>query len=85
MGMTSGGKGLRADDFKVSDTDRPGWVRASTRTPEIGESVYCAAGVGTVLSVRGRTGDGSSLIQIRLEAVTAPYFAASSNVLVTPC
>jgi len=84
MGMTKGADALRADDFKVTNLDRPGWVRGSERTPEVGEAVYCAGGEGTVVSVQGRTGDGSSLVQIRLTDEATPFFAASSNVLLSP-
>jgi len=37
-----------------------------------------------VLSVHGKTGDGSRLLQIRLGDGTPPFFAAASNVLVMP-
>jgi hypothetical protein len=47
--------------------------------------VYCAGGPGEVVSVHGKTGDGSRLLQIRLEDEAArPFFAAASNVLVAP-
>lgn len=75
------GKNLRAQDFNVSDEDRPGWARGNDCSPEIGQSVYCAGGEGTIVSVHGKTGDGSRLLEIRLEDEKAPFFAASSNVL----
>ncbi|HEX8694156.1 MAG TPA: hypothetical protein VF746_17170 [Longimicrobium sp.] len=76
---------LRPGDFQVSDEDRPGWVRGSVRTPRVGETVYCAGGEGTVVSVQGKTGNGSCLVQIRLAPPAAPFFAAASNVLLAPC
>ena len=82
--MMNSAKNLRASDFRVSDEDRPGWIRGSDRMPEVGERVYCAGGEGTVVSVQGKTSDGSRLVQIRLAVVTTPFFASSSNVLVTP-
>jgi hypothetical protein len=77
-------KHLRAEDFRVNEEDRPGWVRATDNVPAPGDSVYCAGGEGTVVSLHGKTGDGSRLIQIRLGDGTPPFFAAASNVLVMP-
>ncbi|HEX6925589.1 MAG TPA: hypothetical protein VF167_09165 [Longimicrobiaceae bacterium] len=85
MARTRGAKSMRVEEFLVSPEDRPGWVRASERTPEVGQQVYCAGGSGEVVSVHGRTGDGSRLLQIRLQDDNArPFFAAASNVLVDP-
>ena len=78
------GPGLQARDFRVSDADRPGWIRGDTRRPQVGETVYCAGGEGTLVSVHGRTGDGSPLVEVRLAAVATPFFAAASNVLLSP-
>jgi hypothetical protein len=80
----NGSRALRGRDYKVTDEERPGWVRGSTRIPAVGETVYCAGGEGTVVSVQGRTGDGSRLVQIRLDTSAAPFFAAGSNVLLAP-
>jgi hypothetical protein len=77
-------KGLRGTDFRVDPEHRPGWIRGSERTPSVGEPVYCAGGEGITAAVHGKTGDGSRLLQIRLEEVKAPFFAAASNVLVRP-
>jgi hypothetical protein len=78
-------RALRAEEYRVNPDDRPGWVLASERTPMVGEQVYCASGDGTVLRVHGKTSDGSRLLQIKLELEkSAPFFAAASNVLVTP-
>lgn len=85
MAKSRGAKSLRAEEFRVSPDDRPGWVRGSVATPEVGQEVYCAGGPGAVVSVHGKTGDGSRLLQIRLEDEAArPFFAAASNVLVAP-
>jgi hypothetical protein len=85
MSKSRGAKSLRAEEFRVSADDRPGWIRGSVRTPDVGQEVYCAGGPGEVVSVHGKTGDGSRLLQIRLEDESArPFFAAASNVLVAP-
>jgi hypothetical protein len=76
---------LRKEDFRVRLEDRPGWVLGTSRAPREEEEIFCAAGAGKVTAVRGRTGDGSSLVQIRLEGPAKPaYFAAASNVLLPP-
>lgn len=76
---------LRKEDFRVDPAGRPGWVPGTMRLPREGEAVFCAAGLGTVKSLGGRTGDGSRLLQILLgSAATAPFFAAASNVLLPP-
>lgn len=78
-------KRMRAEEFRVDPMARPGWVRGSDRTPLVGEEVYCAGGPGSVASVHGKTGDGSRLLQIRLSDDGAPpFFAAASNVLISP-
>lgn len=85
MPKSNSSKRLRVEEYQVSPLDRPGWVRGSTRPLAIGDEVYCAAGEGTVASVRGRTGDGSRLLQIQLsDEQAAPFYAAASNVLVLP-
>ncbi len=78
-------RGLRAANFVVTPDQRPGWVLASERPLEIGETVFCAGGEGTLESLHGKTGDGSRLLEIRLPGErTRPFFAAASNVLVRP-
>ncbi len=85
MGKANSARRLRGADLHVNPENRPGWVSGKGRAPSVGESVYCVAGEGTVASLHGKTGDGSRLIQIRLEEEGAPpFFAAASNVLVTP-
>lgn len=76
---------LRIDDFRVRMEDRPGWVRGSSRLPDEGEEVFCAAGTGTVKALHGKTGDGSRLVQIELtDGGRKPFYAAASNVLLPP-
>ena len=78
-------KGRHADEFRVSADDRPGWILGTQRTPSVGEEVYCAGGEGSIISLHGKTGDGSRLLQIQLSDPKAkPFFAAASNVLVPP-
>lgn len=78
-------KRLYNADLYVDRDARPGWVTGAERTPQVGEPVYCAGGPGEVAAVHGKTGDGSRLVEIRLADPKAkPYFAAASNVLVTP-
>ena len=85
MAKGKGVKSLNGADFRVTPEERPGWKLGSDRTLEVGQPVYCAGGNGTILSMHGKTGDGSRLIQIRLEdEKAAPFFAAASNVLVEP-
>jgi hypothetical protein len=85
MARGNGTRGLRETDFWVSPDDRPGWVRASERTPQVGENVYCAGGEGTMVALHGKTSDGSRLLEIRFtDRKAPPFFAAASNVLVSP-
>lgn len=83
MARSNSAKSLRAGDFTVNEEDRPGWTRGSECAPIVGENVYCAGGEGVVAQVLGKTGDGSRLLEIHLsQEKAAPFFAASSNVLV---
>ena len=85
--MTNGNKSKRVhlDNLHVNNTERPGWLPGTERMPRVGEEVYCAGGAGTVEAMLGKTGDGSRLLQIRLESPGAkPFFAAASNVLIAP-
>lgn len=75
---------IRPDDLKVNRDEREQWLTADERLPEVGESVYCTAGTAEVVRLRGRTGDGSRLLELRIEGAKAPFFAAASNVLVRP-
>jgi hypothetical protein len=85
MAMGNSARGLREADFRVTPEQRPGWVRGNERLPSVGETVFCAGGEGTMIALHGKTGDGSRLIQIRLDnEKSPPFFAAASNVLVKP-
>jgi hypothetical protein len=85
MARSNSSHRLRAEDYVVDPTDRPGWVSAYNRLPDLGEEVYCAAGTGVVQAIAGKTSDGSRLLEIRLPDPKAkPFFAAASNVLVAP-
>lgn len=84
MARSNSSKSLRGKDFQVCPEHRPGWIRGSERALVEGEAVYCAAGEGVVLSLHGRTSDGSRLLQIRLVDEAPPFFAAASNVMVKP-
>lgn len=76
---------LRIEDFQVRLADHPGWVWGTARLPQQGEEIFCAAGMGTVTALHGKTGDGSRLVQIGLtNAARRPFFAAASNVLLAP-
>jgi|GEM_PF-910739 len=79
------GAAVRLHDYRVLDSDHPGWQRGDERALRIGEAVYCAAGMGTVVAVHGKTGDGSRLVQVSFEEPRrAPFFAAASNLLLPP-
>ena len=85
MAKSNTSKRLRAEDFRVDTASRPGWVTGQEQSVIVGEEVYCIGGVGVVAAVHGKTGDGSRLLEIRLEDEAAkPFFAAASNVLVAP-
>lgn len=76
---------LRPEAFRVRAEERPGWISADDRLPAVGEPVFCAGGPGVLQAIAGKTGDGSRLLEIRLDDPKAkPFFAAASNVLVAP-
>lgn len=76
---------IRDEDIHVSPEARPGWVAGSDRLPRVGEDVFCTAGAGVVQALLGRTGDGTRILEIRLEDPAAkPFFASAANVLVAP-
>jgi hypothetical protein len=65
--------------------ENAGWVTAMNRLPDVGEQVYCTEGAAVVGRVLGRTGDGSRLLELILpDRPRNPFFAAASNVLVSP-
>ena len=85
MSRSNSAKRMRVEEFRVNPEEWPGWVLGTVRCPKAGEAVVCAGGEGIVLSVHGKTGDGSRLLQIQLATERSPpFFAAASNVLVRP-
>lgn len=76
---------LKPQDQKIDRSARPGWPTGAECAPQVGDVVYCTAGLGTVLRVLGRTGNGSLLLELRLPAGgKASFFASGSNVLMAP-
>lgn len=87
MGTRSNsGRRVTRESMEVADSvDRPGWVRATERLPELGEEVVCAEGKGEVVRLLGKTSDGSRLIELALpDRPRQPFFVAASNLLVPP-
>jgi hypothetical protein len=83
MAIGNSSRRLKNIDLHVDPTRVPGWKPGDGRIPEPGETVYCTEGEAEVAKVRGRTGDGSRLLELRLlERPGAPFYAAASNVLV---
>lgn len=73
------------EKLKIDRAARPDWPTGAERTPAAGEEVYCTEGLCSVIRVLGRTGNGSRLLELRLEdGDRRPFFAAGSNVLVHP-
>ncbi len=73
------------EKLKVDRAARPDWPTGAEQAPVAGGEVYCTAGLCTVTRVLGRTGDGSRLLELRLDdGDRRPFFAAASNVLVRP-
>jgi hypothetical protein len=84
LGMHSS-KRLRTEELHVDRTTQPNWPTGAEQTPEIGDIVMCAAGLAKVMRLRGKTGDGSRLLELQLvDGTSAPFYAAASNVLVQP-
>jgi translation initiation factor IF-1 len=76
---------LQPRDQRIDRQARPGWPTGAECAPRIGDVVYCTAGLGTVLRVLGRTGNGSRLLELRLPAAgNVSFFASGSNVLMAP-
>lgn len=76
---------LRPQDQRIDRTARPGWVTGDVCEPRVGDLIYCTAGRGSVLRILGRTGNGSRLLEVSLaNGAKAPFFVASSNVLIEP-
>jgi hypothetical protein len=83
--ISRGSEVLRPQDQRIDRAARPGWVTGDVCEPRVGDEVYCTGGGGSVLRVHGRTGNGSRLLEVSLANGTkAPFFVASSNVLIAP-
>lgn len=76
----------RLETLQVAESDeRPGWVTATDRLPDIGEQVYCTEGMAEMSKLLGKTSDGSRLLELVLpDRPRHPFFASASNVLVAP-
>ena len=72
---------VRRESLESSSIDRPGWHGGSERIPDVGENVYCVEGEAEVVRILGRVGDGSRLLELKLDDRPKPFFASSSNVL----
>jgi hypothetical protein len=77
---------IARETLKVAPSvERPDWISAALRLPEVGERVSCAEGMAQVTRILGKTGDGSRLLELALpDRPKHPFFAAASNVLVRP-
>lgn len=74
---------VRRDSVRISSTARAGFHAEPGRVPRIGDTVYCVEGEAQVTRILGKVSDGSRLLELNLSDQTkAPFFAASSNVLV---
>lgn len=81
--MQSNTSRIARDSLRISSVGEPrGWQPCGAHVPRIGEQVYCTEGAAEVVSLLGRTSDGSRLLELRCVSRTQPFFAASSNVLV---
>ena len=69
------------ESLRISSVDPDGWQPALGRVPSVGEYVYCTDDPAEVVSVLGRTSDGSRLLELRCCDRSQPFFASSSNVL----
>ncbi len=77
--------GLKPGNLRIDRDARPDWPTGAECMPEVGDVVYCTAGLATVLHVLGRTGNGSRLLELRLTAAgRGSFFASGSNVLMAP-
>jgi hypothetical protein len=72
-------------DLRIDRAAHPGWSTGAERAPRVGDAVVCSVGEGEIVSILGKTSDGSRLLEIRLnDPDAAPFFAAGSNVLISP-
>jgi hypothetical protein len=81
-GMNSS-KRLDPRELHIKGESHPDWVSGLEKMPAIGEIVMCTAGLAEVIKVRGKTGDGTRLLELKLvDGTTPPFFAACSNIMV---
>jgi hypothetical protein len=74
------------NEFEIDRSSHPTWRTGAERAPAAGDEVVCTAGPARIIEVHGRTGDGSRLLELELldQEGAKPFFAAASNVLMTP-
>ncbi len=78
-------KRLRPEELHVDQAMQPEWTPGHEKPIAVGDVVLCTAGLASVTKVRGKTGDGSRLLELKLvEGDQHPFYAAASNVLVRP-
>lgn len=72
-------------ELTINNEEHPDWVSGTEQPPRVGDKVLCTAGMAEVIKVRGKTGDGTRLLELKLVTGDAPpFFAACSNILVQP-
>lgn len=73
---------VKLETLRVSSIEMAGWAILPDRTPSVGEFVHCVDGLAEVVGVRGRTGSGSRLLELKVDGSEGKsYFADASNVL----
>ena len=76
---------ISPESLKVAPASHPGWKTAAEQPVKVGTEVYCNEGMARVTRILGKTQNGSRLLELRLiEGRQDPFFAAASNVLVSP-
>jgi hypothetical protein len=76
---------MSRDELSVRRDTHPDWGTAAERLPTVGEEVFCTEGYAELVRILGKTGDGSRLLELRVQGVKPhTFFAAASNVLVNP-
>ena len=83
MNSMNSSKRMDPRELHINGEAHPEWTSAVEKTPLVGEIVMCTAGLAEVIKLRGKTGDGSRLLELKLvEGTAPPFYAACSNVLV---